>query len=344
MANLNVVIFTSLLVLCACQQATVRRAPSPDGKWHPSSENTSSPQTVLSEWWETVGLENADRKDRLKRLAYVIPEVEAPELGKLSACVIAEWRFISEEDLRLGGFIRREYKLTIRLQIRYGGVPVFLHRFDTNELFAPLIRKSEIDSFDPESERDPYPLLLEPKNLWTKLSDFSHTSMLLNPSLLVATKALVEHKLKLLQRELYGQVAKQFTELGDPIQQEGERLSGSRILWTSYLLAGFPLSIESNEILRSQALGDEALLAGAATDALAISFDNIQDIYTYFSIRPEDPPAENIIEDIQHLSDDRLEALHSTIIEIIEAIVANGQHEPPELFAPTLLRLSLIHS
>ena len=265
-------------------------------------------------------------------------------LKTLSACVIASWRLFSSVPTGLAGRVEQKYQLIIRLQINYDEEAVFTHRFDTDEEFRTLILESELSSFDPESEMDPYALLTEPKNLWNRLNDFSYRPTLLNPSLLAATKARVEHNLKLLQRELYSQIAKRFTEIGDPIQQSAERLSGSRLLWTSYVMAGFPLSIESNGILRAQALGDEGLLSGAATDSSAITFDNVQNIYTYFSIRPEDPPVENIIGDIQSLSDDRLEALHNTIIEIIKAIVAADQHEPPELFAPTLLRLSQIHS
>lgn len=70
----------ALLGLPACQTSLVRPSGSPQERWHdPSATPPSDAQPILSEWWETVSLENEDRKNRLKRLAAVMPSVEAPE-------------------------------------------------------------------------------------------------------------------------------------------------------------------------------------------------------------------------------------------------------------------------
>jgi hypothetical protein len=154
----------------------------------------------------------------------------------------------------------------------------------------------------------------------------------------------VEHKLTMVQRAFYAEVARRFERAGDPIQEGGQRLTGSKLLWQSYVITGLPLSIEANEIVRSLLFGSDALLAGADTESQDTLLDDVQDIYAYFSSRDEDPLVSNILGDIEAIANDRLDRLTSTLSEIVSMIETSGQPEPPELFAPTLLRLSLIHA
>jgi hypothetical protein len=210
------------------------------------------------------------------------------------------------------------------------------------------VRKDKVPTFDPVTDpvqgRDPYRLLVGDQRLWDQLRSFPATHGLVSPALRSATIAAVEHKLTLVQRAFYAEAARRFERAGDPIQEGGQRLTGSKLLWQSYVITGLPLSIEANEIVRSLLFGSDALLAGADTESQDTLLDDVQDIYAYFSSRDEDPLVSNILGDIEAIANDRLDRLTSTLSEIVSMIETSGQPEPPELFAPTLLRLSLIHA
>lgn len=268
-------------------------------------------------------------------------------LAKLSACVEARWRTISVEELGLGGLVRVTYRLSILVHIRYGQSVVFTHRFDTPEQIAPAIPKDDLDTFNPATDsrgKNPYPLLVSAeKNLWAKLDTFPATHSVVDPDRLAATTALVEDKLKLVQRAFYAEIARRFTADGDQLQILAQRLTGSKLLWQSLVTAGLPLSAEANEILRSLLFGSESILGGVGTEGATSRLDNLRNIYAFFSTRAEDPLPANILGEIEDLARDRVNQLLTIVLEIVDEIQNGGRPpQPPELFAPTLLRLSLI--
>ncbi|MEA2233453.1 MAG: hypothetical protein QOD83_3269 [Solirubrobacteraceae bacterium] len=265
-------------------------------------------------------------------------------LQALSACVLARWDAFSTEITGLGGLASVTYRLTINVNIRYGDATVFNHVFKTPESIRELVRVDQLNTFDPARRNDPHARLTGEQDLWSKLSTFPAGHGLVEPSLRDATAALVEQKLKLLQRASYARVAQRFARAGDPIQLAGQRLTGSKLLWQSFITAGLPLSIEANEILRTLVFGGGAILGGADADGEDSLLDDVRDIYALFSSRPEDPLSVNILGEIQSLNTDRVERLTSLLGDIIEAIQTTGQPEPPELFAPTLLRLGLVRT
>jgi hypothetical protein len=152
----------------------------------------------------------------------------------------------------------------------------------------------------------------------------------------------VRTKLVLLQRAFYAQVSQRFVRAGDPIQRAGQVLTGSKLLWQAFVTAGLPLRVEANETLRSLLFGTDAILAGTDADRGDALLDDVQDLYAFFSGRPEDPPAENIAARIGSLAADRAGQLSALLEEIVKAIEESGEPEPPEVFAPTLLRLRLL--
>ena len=129
---------------------------------------------------------------------------------------------------------------------------------------------------------------------------------------------------------------------GDPIQQTGQVLNGWKLVWQAFVTAGLPLRIEANEILRSLLFGSDAILGGSDADSADSLLDDVQDIYAFFSGREEPPPPANIATDIATLAQDRATELSALLEEIVKAIEETGEPEPPEVFAPTLLRLSLL--
>lgn len=274
-----------------------------------------------------------------------IPGV-ATGLARLSACVAANWRTIQVEDVGLGGRVRITYNLTIIVNLRYGDALVFTHVFDTPEAHIAMMRRDELGTFDPSTDpvqgKDPYALMVRTdKGIWEKLSFYTarrHT--LVDPARRAAV-ATVSEKMKLVQRAFYAGVAQRFTEAGDPIQMAGQRLTGSRLLWQSFVTAGLPLSVEANEVLRSLLFGSDAILAGSDAEDEDNLLD-VADLYRFMSAREEDPFPANILDDVEALNEQRVTRLLAVLAQIVADIEESGEPEPPELFAPTLLRLSLL--
>jgi hypothetical protein len=77
--------------------------------------------------------------------------------------------------------------------------------------------------------------------------------------------------------------------------------------------AGLPLSSEANETLRSLLFGADAILAGSDADGEDSLLDDVQDLYAFFSGRPEDPPPTNIAPQIATLAAGRVQRLSDPI-------------------------------
>jgi hypothetical protein len=268
----------------------------------------------------------------------------AAGLSKLSACISALWQAISVEETGFGNRLLVVYELIIRVNISYGTQLVYRYTVDPGAptRFQVLIPKPDFETFVPETDprgKNPYPLLAGDEKLWSKIPTFPRTQGVINPALRTATVASVAAKLRLAQRAFYNQVAGQLVKAGDPIEIAGQRLTGSKVLWQNLVLAGLPLSVQANEVLRSLLFGGNALLAGSDAEAEDALLDDLRDLYTFFANRPEDLPPANISADLHTLALDRLNQLK----ELLDGILAAGDPpEPPQVFAPTLLRLSLL--
>lgn len=266
----------------------------------------------------------------------------ASGLSPLSACIAASWRTISVEDTGLGGLVRITYELTINVNINYGTQLVYRYTANTPERFVASVPRAEAGTFDPVNDsrgKNPYPLLVGEKKLWSKMSTFQRRQAVVNPALRTATSTAVAAKLRRAQRAFYNQVAARLTQAGDPISVLGQRLTGSKVLWQNLVLAGLPLSVQANEILRSLLFGGNAILAGSDSESEDTLLDDLRDLYAFFGLRAEDPPPVNIAADIRTLALDRL----SRLTALLNGILDNGDPpEPPQVFAPTLLRLSLL--
>jgi hypothetical protein len=270
----------------------------------------------------------------------------AAGLAALTGCVAARWD-VQESAPALGNKVRVRYRLMIAVHIRYGGTVVFTHGYRTPETMQLLVPKDKFENgtFNPATDpigKDPHTLLVGDKKLWRNLDTFQATRGLKNAPLRAATVALLERKLILMQRAFYSEVARRFTRAGDPIQRAARALNGWKLLWQAFVTAGLPLRIETNEILRSLLFGGDAILGGSDVDGEDSLLDDVQDLYAFFSGREEDPPPANIAGEIGTLATGRAGRLSALLAEIVAAIEASGEPEPPEIFAPTLLRLRLI--
>lgn len=271
----------------------------------------------------------------------ILPGV-AGGLSQLSACIAASWRLISFEEPGLGNLVRITYELSIHVNISYGTQLVYQYTANTPERFIATVPKDEFDTFDPVNDprgKNPYPLLVGDKRLWSKMSTFQRRQRIVDPALRTATVDAVAAKLRLAQRAFYIQVAEGLAQAGDAIGLLGQRLTGSKVLWQNLVLAGLPLSVQANEVLRSLLFGGNALLAGSDAEVEDSLLDDLRDLYAFFGTRAEDPPPANIAADLRTLALDRLNQLK----ELVDGILAAGDPpEPPQVFAPTLLRLSLL--
>jgi hypothetical protein len=136
-------------------------------------------------------------------------------------------------------------------------------------------------------------------------------------------------------------VADRLAQAGDPIGRFGQQLTGSKLLWQAMVMSGLPLSVQADDILRSLLLGGVSLLGGTDADGEDTLLEDLQDLYALFASRDDEPPPVNILADIRTLALDRLDRL----IDVLDGILESGAPpEPPQVFAPTLLRLGLLVS
>ena len=196
-------------------------------------------------------------------------------------------------------------------------------------------------NFNPDSVKDPHSLLMDGPTLWARLGSFPVTRTA-NESLLASIAALVQAKLVLLQRAFYAEVSQRMVRAGDPIQSAGNVLNGVKLLWRAMVTAGLPLSVEANETLRSLLFGADAILSGSDADGQDSLLDDVQDIYAFFSVRAEEPPPSNIAPEVATLAAGRMQRLTDLLALIVTNIEESGEPEPPDVFAPTLLRLQLL--
>jgi len=83
------------------------------------------------------------------------------------------------------------------------------------------------------------------------------------------------------------------------------------------------------------------LLGGADADGEDTLLEDLEDLYALFAARDDDPPPVNILDDTRPLALDRLDRL----VAVLDGILDSGAPpEPPQVFAPTLLRLGLLVS
>ncbi len=318
--------------------AWVELGPCEGGRFDPSTSKL--PTAVLNDL-DQAALKPYLIADNLSRSQ--LPGV-ASGLSQLSACISASWRKISAEELGIGGLVRITSELTIAVSIRYGNEVVYRYSANTPEHFAAVVRKAEAGSFDPNKEprgRNPYPLLVGDKKLWSKMSTFQRRQSIVNPALRATTAATVGAKLRLAHRAFYTGVAERLAQAGDPIGVRGQRLTGSKVLWQNLIMSGLPMSTQANEVLRGLLFGGNALLAGSDSEGEDTLLDDLRDLYAFVSGRADEPPPVNIVGEIRALALDRLSRLSS----LLDGILDSGDPpEPPQVFAPTLLRLGLLRS
>ena len=111
-------------------------------------------------------------------------------LSQLGACISASWRIINFEELGLGNLVRITYELSIHVNISYGTQLVYQYTADTPERFSATVPKAQSDDFDPVNDprgKNPYPLLVGDKRLWSKMSTFQRRQGIVNPALRTAT-------------------------------------------------------------------------------------------------------------------------------------------------------------
>ena len=176
------------------------------------------------------------------------------------------------------------------------------------------------------------------EKLWAKLGSFPVTRTV-NEPLLASVAALVQAKLVLLQRAFYAEVSQRMVRAGDPIQRAGNVVNGSSCSGGRWSPLGCRCASRPTRRCARCSSAPTPILAGSDADGHDSLLDDVQDMYAFFSGRPEDPPPTNIAADIATLAAGRATALSALLAEIVKAIEENGEPEPPDVFAPTLLRL-----
>jgi hypothetical protein len=298
-------------------------------------------------------------------------------LGDLKGCITARWIETSKictDPIPPGEFNPKpipgqctwEFRLSISISFDYNGAVVSQVSIPNDETLKRTFNAS-FEFYDTNNPNDPnYNANFDPYKItedrWSGLEWNRPDVAAEHRPIIARTEAInaVEARLRDLQRFFYAEVVERLGEAGDPVQIAGDRLTGSKLLWQSFVALGLPLSLEANEFLRGLLFGSEAILAGRDIGEPDGLLDDIHSIYTYFAFREEAPPAYNIMEDIEKLVNERVNSLLELLQTIIEGEIAaeaglvaagvlvnaqsNGQPEAAELFALTLLRLRLVDS
>jgi hypothetical protein len=254
-------------------------------------------------------------------------------------------------------FGRRRFRLRASVSVRYwyfeGGTwkvrTVFHHFRQTQKIETQItIRQSQVPTFDPNAhfEADRAVQRHWQAMLHPDASDSQWTSSLTGGAAFrTAMRQKVVERLRQEQRGFYGSLADRMEQAGDPLQLQSERLTGTKLLWESYVALGLPLSLEHDEELRALLYGDDAVLSGRDVlnerDAeVEPVMDDLVDVYRLFSMAAT-PPDHHILSDLDPAVRTRANRLKAILDATVDRQAAAGGPEASAWVDATRLRLRL---
>lgn len=253
-------------------------------------------------------------------------------LGTLSACVSGDWDIKSYNITELGTFY--VWRLYAEVQIRYNGTPVYVHKFTSTVERSKLVRPYE-SSFNPATYYDTYGLI---SDNWAVMAGADSTRRYTGATVLTQVRPQVSSALTNLQRGFYLDIASRLTQAGDPVGAAAQNLSGSKLLWESYVAMGLPLSLTNDEALRELLYGQDKVMTGVDLQGENTLPDDVQDVYTLFG-NAASPPARNIMTDLDASVRTRSQHLKTTVGTILARLQSTGDSEADSWVDTTLLRL-----
>lgn len=279
--------------------------------------------------------------------------------GRLELCVLGEWVWFSAEPTGFLDFIEFTFRLQATVQVRYGyressTAPwkvetVYSHSRLSRKIETKYtMRESQVPTFDPnahfeadKSVQRHWGALLNPD----PLTDSAWTSGPRADAFRAALRQKVAARLVQEQRDFYDSIADRMAQAGDPLQQRADRLTGTKLLWESYVALALPLSLEHDEGLRALLYGDDAVLAGGDVPSpsdveVTPVMDDLSDVYRLFSTAAT-PPDHNILADLHPAATSRADRLKAILDATLDAQTPSGGPESSSWVEATLLRLRL---
>lgn len=254
-------------------------------------------------------------------------------LGTLDACIEGHWTWYSSATTPWG--THWTFRLYAQVNVRYNGATVYTHLFNTTTERTHFIHNVD-PPFNPDTFWNPYPLLA---GSWSSITAPDSIRTFSGQGARDAVRTAVSADLKGLQGTFYTGVATRMTQAGDSLAIAADRLSGSKLLWESYVATGLPLSLENNEVLRELLYGSDAVLTGRDVKTNDNHINDLEDAYWFFAATPPDT---NVLADIDASVASRASRLDTTIDAILTRLSQSGDTEAGSLVAPTLLRLRLL--
>ncbi|APR88389.1 hypothetical protein A7982_13738 [Minicystis rosea] len=254
-------------------------------------------------------------------------------LGTLDACIDGHWTWYSSASTPWG--TSWTFRLYADVNVRFNGTTIYTHRFNSTIERTHFVWNID-PPFNPDTFWSPYPLLADN---WSSITAPDSTKTFSGQAARNTVRAAVSADLTDLQSDFYDEVAARMTQAGDGLSLAANRLSGSKLMWESYVAMGLPLSLENNEALREALYGSEAVLTGRDLGSDDDVVDDVQDAYRFFALHPS---STNPITAIDASVLSRANRLESTISSILTRLTQSGDTESTTLVAPTLLRLRLL--
>ncbi|WP_338865835.1 hypothetical protein [Myxococcus stipitatus] len=269
----------------------------------------------------------------------------------IDLCGKGSWVLYSARPTGLGNLYEHHYRLKSTVYVRYSYWDaatstrkvenVFSHSFVGGHEFVVLLYSQERATYSPNDSFNPDEYM--GKKWGTVVNSFQPSSVPLAPAFRAGLRARMVDVLKDQQRLFYGSIAARMEQAGDPLQVQAKRLTGTRLLWQSYVALALPLSLDHDEHLRGMVYGDDALMSGYDTlQDVEVSpvMNDVVDMYALFSAAAA-PPAYNLLQDLGPVVTSRADKLKAAVDASLDAQAAAGGPETSAWVEPTLLRLRL---
>jgi hypothetical protein len=257
--------------------------------------------------------------------------------GTPGACIDGNWTLWSSEPTGLGGTWRFTYRLQVIVRVLYSGTRVLAHTFQTAQ--ERVNTRLPNAPFNPNSTWPPGPVVeTEWPGIRSKPAFVSQTAP---ASFMTDVRAGVTQQLQLRQRDFYTKVALRTREAGTAIRSAVRVLSGSRLLWESYVALGLPTALEQDDYLRSLLYGNGAVFTGSDVGDDDGLLNDVEDVYIY-SASQQTLPTHNVIEGLDALQAARANDLRDEIARVLAAMQTAGERDGESLVRSTLTRLSIL--
>ncbi|WP_375757606.1 hypothetical protein [Corallococcus exercitus] len=269
----------------------------------------------------------------------------------IDLCGEGSWQLYSEVPTGLGGTYERKYRLQSKVYVRFTysdtdtntvkSEKLYSYIFTGGQEFTIVIRGVDRPTYNPNNTENPQEWMA--KQWLHVLGNITPTRGPLPSTLITELRPKVIQALRNQQPLFYASIALRMAQDGDPLQVQAKRLTGTWLVWQSYVALALPLSVEHDEHLRGMLYGSDSVLSGHDTSLnleLVPVMDDVQDIYDLFS-QTDDPPADNILTLLDSTVALRADRLKATVEASLDAQATSGGPEATAWTEATLLRLRL---